>query len=207
MPKLVEKECVLSIDTYRPETFCYISELMNRQETKVPLVWNDVSGVFDNSVCELLSGDPNTYYVFSHTRVPSRDRTSFHMDYVRDSENIFDEVVGHFREGLEKISPQDRKRVILDPCFGFSKSHEQNLSLMKSMKHLVSLFPENYWMIGISRKSFLQRLVRERVGRPPKLEELEKLQSEWLERWQSELSGQQIIVRLHDPSVMPPNFA
>ena len=42
-------------------------------------------------------------------------------------------VVDYFRNGLEVIRPFNRK-ILVDPCFGFSKNRAQNQLLLKHFK-------------------------------------------------------------------------
>ena len=152
-----DPNCVISIDTYRPEVFFEIALLLNKAWPETSLVFNDISGQCDNDLKLIMESDLEFSYVLSHNLASQRDLASFHMDYVLDlkGENFIKEVLLWFEKRLDFFSSTD-KQVILDPCFGFSKSREQNHELLRSFSLLGSKFKEFCIMVGVSRKSFMR---------------------------------------------------
>lgn len=154
--KKLPPQVLVSIDTYHPETIFKISSILKDR----PLMWNDISGQFDDSALQFLFSKANVSYVLSHNLAPERKLSGRHMDYVQetDDDSFFWDMVSFFSERLKMaLAKNVEGRLVLDPCFGFSKTLEQNLYLMKNFAHLAREVKHPLWMIGISRKSFLQK--------------------------------------------------
>lgn len=146
----------ISIDTYRPSTFYKIATELKKYWGKVKIIFNDVSGIVDSELEELLDSSLDFTYVFSHNLAPKRELTSNHMDYVKTyakEEDFTKDIHLFFLDGLQKIAK--RKEVFLDPCFGFSKTREQNHILLRECANLMSQLEQSF-VYGISRKSFLR---------------------------------------------------
>ena len=109
----------LSIDTYKIETIQYLLKQKSIRAfyDKELLTWNDVSG--QNHEAEvILRNYPKLKYIHCHNLVDDRSKTLDHMSYLSDDlclENFF-----------------ENSQHILDPCFGFSKTREQNFEVWKS---------------------------------------------------------------------------
>lgn len=186
----------ISIDTYRPETFKRVYDEISKNFVR-PLIWNDVSGVIDNEVFNILKECPNSEYVFSHNNVNSRDDVLNHMDYCNEGD-IVSQLSLYFEKGLEQFKANGlEERVILDPCFGFSKTYEQNLDLIKNIEILTSKF-NNTWLLGISKKSFLRKFLN--VSDSNNIE-IEVLHGLILSNWAQKITENEVIIRLHDPSI------
>jgi len=52
-----------------------------------------------------------------------------------------------------------REQIAIDPGFGFSKSHDQNLELMAKLEIFAGWFSDYPLLIGTSRKSFIGRIL------------------------------------------------
>ncbi len=73
--------------------------------------------------------------------------------------NVVNEVKS-FLEGrlnLLKHEGIDRSRIILDPGFGFGKTYEHNLELLKNLESFQSL--KLPFLVGLSRKSFIRKIL------------------------------------------------
>ncbi|MCB9062969.1 MAG: dihydropteroate synthase [Halobacteriovoraceae bacterium] len=190
---MFSKNILISLDTYK------VSIIRKFIEAKiVPLeriIWNDVSGVIDPEMIELLQDYPSLTYIFSHTRVPKRELTQNHMKYADESTQIIFDVNEKFDRGLDLL--HFHKNIILDPCFGFSKTLNQNYSLLKEFPHLIDKYTQQL-ILGISRKSFLKKLV---VNSIDENVEIELLQYKIIKEIQN-LSHKNFIVRLHNPSLL-----
>lgn len=142
----------VSIDTYHPETMLKVAKIWKDEKIQNRLIWNDVSGKYDDAVREYLSMDPNFTYVLCHNLAPSRELTTKHMDYLSTSTQgkFLEELADYFRPHL---GPQ----IIIDPTLGFSKTYEQNWYVLEHFGELQRLLPHKEWLLGFSRKSLLRR--------------------------------------------------
>lgn len=206
--KLIEKipaQTLISIDTYHPETIYKISKVLKDR----PLIWNDVSGQVDDEVNSFLVSRPNVYYVLSHNLAPNRRMTSAHMNYVSEvsEETFFWDMVSFFGERLKLFRQKNvQGRVIFDPCFGFSKSVEQNLYLMKNFSHLAREVEHKMWLIGISRKSFLRAKHGVEVLTPQTREYLDQQHENDLREILIDFPYPFVWVRTHRPELLPTSF-
>lgn len=146
LPLLRSLSCSISIDTYHPETIFKAVRWWRDNKLRVPLIWNDVSGKFDETVEDFLKEDSLFWYVFCHNLAPGRELTSKHMDYVSEGLNL-----------REYFHPYCRKNVIFDPCLGFSKTYEQNWWILENFGEIQRDLDHDEWLIGFSRKSFLRK--------------------------------------------------
>jgi len=138
-------------------------------------------------------------YVLGHNLTSSRAETSSHMEHTLSSEvSIIEELIKHFKQGealIESYALGDR--VLFDPSFGFSKTHQQNLELLKYLDKLIKSFPRSQqWLIGISRKSFLQKLTNTNNGQDT-MQGCDALQSLVILKEYSRLNEYKLLWRLH----------
>ena len=188
---------VLSIDTYHPETIFKLSRYVDDR----PFMWNDVSGHVDSDVMNFLVSKTNGSYVLCHNKAPTRALSGSHMDYVSegDLEAFFWDMVSFFSERMEIFKKKNlQHRIVLDPCFGFSKTLEQNIYLMDQFHHLVREVKHFKWMIGISRKSFLRSL-----HNTSEVSLLDEKHSEDVLRIISHAYSATIWLRSHRPELLP----
>jgi dihydropteroate synthase len=142
----------ISLDTYKPEVFYEVYLWLKKYWPKTKVIWNDVSGKVDDECLSLLKECPDISYVLCHNLAPQRHLTNSHMDYTLGQFNIMPEVIEYFKERVHSIE----NHLILDLCFGFSKSREQNYRLLSHLHHFLNEFSDYEHLIGISRKSFLR---------------------------------------------------
>lgn len=181
---------LVSIDTYRLETFRMLQDRFT-----IPLIFNDVSGKLENDLVKLLSQAPKAPYIFCHNLCPSRKESSHHMNYIYrgDGNQLLEHLFSYFTEAIKFWRERQLKNLLIfDIAFGFSKNYEQNCFLLNNLEKLFSRFSmEQYWVLGFSRKNFLQRKAREQGISYEKLEENVLL--DCLKR----LKKYRIIYRLH----------
>jgi dihydropteroate synthase len=139
----------LSLDTYHPETIEAFLRFYHDEKMKQNLIWNDVSGKFDENVRDFLKRDDKFWYVFCHNLSPVRELTSSHMDYLDPNLSL--------KNLIDYFLPFKKPRVIFDPCLGFSKTYEQNWMILNNWQQLLSGINHQDWLIGFSRKSFLRK--------------------------------------------------
>ena len=158
---------VLSIDTFRPEVISYISNKVSSRKT-IKLVWNDVSGVVDDSVVEFLHQNKENRYILCHNLCLKRENVCNHINYAKEgNHDIVHDCISFFKNALKLIPEQFHDQIILDSCFGFSKSREQNLLLIKNHYLLERDLPFiKNWVVGVSRKSFLKKYLEDFLGEP-----------------------------------------
>jgi dihydropteroate synthase len=77
--------------------------------------------------------------------------------------HVLDDVYGFLTERLHWAMQYgiDRQRIVLDPGFGFGKALQHNLELLHGLEHFRALGQP--LLVGMSRKSFLGRLLRRQV--------------------------------------------
>ncbi|MFP5385989.1 MAG: dihydropteroate synthase [Bacteriovoracia bacterium] len=150
LPLIPSFSFAVSADTYHPETISHLVKFWIDQKIKVPLIWNDISGKFDESVSSFLNEGELFHYVLCHNRAPSRDLSGKHMNYVQENPHVLEELKDFF-------IPHIHERVIFDPCLGFSKSYEENWKILDNFHNLQAKVPHSRWLLGFSRKSFLRK--------------------------------------------------
>jgi dihydropteroate synthase len=182
LPELI-KVPLLSIDTYHPETIFRMSSFRKN------LIWNDISGKFDDHVENFLSLDSSFQYVLCHNLCPSRDLAGKHMDYATGT--TLDSLTEFF---LKYKHP----RVIFDPCLGFSKTFEENWMILENMGELQKRVRHPRWLIGFSRKSFLRKKFNLTLENR---EELDQKHVQVLSEVLAEMSGE-VWVRTHRPELL-----
>ena len=155
--KTLEKDSLtISLDTYKPEiAHWFFTDLKWNYG-----IWNDVSGLYDESVQSFLARFNDHKYIYCHNNAPKRSLTSEHMDYVND-EPILVQLNNFFRK---VDSLEFKNRIIIDPCFGFSKSYEQNWAIIDSWCDLLESFSKQTVVFGVSKKSFMRKKVKEQLG-------------------------------------------
>lgn len=197
----------ISFDTYRPENFRYFEEKFKSRYSNCGFIFNDVSGVIDEDLIELLKTkrqQSDFYYIYTSTHIPSRDNVLNHMQYLSIGEDIVSESSRHFSEGLKKFKEIGiLNKIILDPGFGFSKSYDQNWDLINRFDELVDdleldskkVGRDFTWLIGISKKSFLRKSL---VDSSDPFRDSEILHAQIIKGLIEKKLGH-LIFRVHDP--------
>lgn len=194
----------LSLDSFRAETAKKFFERVRSFNPQGRLIWNDVSGVFDASVLEIVEKF-SVSYIYCHNEVSSRDSVFSHAK-LRGVGDIFERALldaTKIKDTFECAGFGDR--FIFDPCFGFSKSPEENYELMKRSAELINKLDASV-MIGISHKSFLRSLIpdRESLSAQELNAQTDVLQSIYFSQLLTDPlikdSQTEIFLRLHDPA-------
>lgn len=198
----------LSFDTYKVKTIKKILDLLAEHTYSGVVYWNDVSGHFDQDVESLLRDHKNLIWILCHTLVSYRDQAADHKKFSDQlhADNVLFEMQSWFKKRLDFIPSDLSQRVLLDPCFGFSKDVATNLALCLLLPQLIESLPEGFcWLIGISKKSFLQAEVLKRgVDRedPEFWNLVEKEHLSWLIHWLKLPYFNRLSFRLHRPLLM-----
>lgn len=195
----------ISFDTYRVESFRHFEKSLKTHYNDQRFVFNDVSGVIDDSLLSLLAekkNDPTFKYIYSFSHIPSRDLTLKHMSYVQEGD-IFKQAVDHFNSATEKFEKLGIiASIIFDPGFGFSKSFDQNWDLLNRFSELQKKFPvQQSWLVGLSKKSFLRKSLP--ADCPEPFLEAEKLHRELIKKIIKESSSSSsVLFRVHDFNIV-----
>ena len=195
LDQIFASDKIISIDTYHPETIFFFQNEWKKRSLKNPLVWNDVSGKWDESVERFLKASGPYSYVFAHNLATTREQSGRHMEFTQ-RELSGTELMNHLEQYFK---PYCRENVVLDPCFGFSKTYEQNWFALEHLGELQKKLQHNRWLVGISRKSFL----RQKYQLTSKLEDREQLDQihlEEIKRMSREWVGE-IWLRTHRPEL------
>jgi dihydropteroate synthase len=202
LEKTADPQSQISIDTYKVEVFKEVAHQLNQFWPKTKIIFNDVSGKLDSELLDLLNNFKIPFtYIYSHNLCKSRKDCLKHMDHVtklHDFEFVKG-VVEYFIAGIDKIKETDRPFMI-DPCFGFSKTREQNHTLLKYFKTFLLQLPYSLPCVyGISKKSFLRFPKDLDVKDKENLAVLEQMQSILMYDLLKESLQREIIFRVHEP--------
>jgi dihydropteroate synthase len=127
---------------------------------------NDISGLrWEPEMAGLVEGS-GAGLVIMHSR-----GTFETMHQQPPVDNIIEDVEAVFEESIAtaRNSGIDDAQVVLDVGLGFGKTFEQNLELIANLDKIVDRFPLFPLLVGVSRKSFIGRIlndapVSERLG-------------------------------------------
>jgi dihydropteroate synthase len=149
----------LSIDTYKISVFKTVAEKINKHWPKTKIIFNDVSGKLDEELIAFFEefSIPFTY-IFSHNGCATRAETNEHMNYIVKANDMefLKNLSEYFIKGINTLSSLN-VQFLIDPCFGFSKTREQNHFLLKHFNTFLLQIPTSLGCVyGISRKSFLR---------------------------------------------------
>ena len=142
-------DAVVSVDTFR-------ADVARRcvQDFAVDIV-NDVSsGAVDSRMFETVA-DLRVPYVLTH----SGGMADAAVPDTASQDAYLPAVARFFAERLQTLYEMGVADVILDPGFGFGKTLEQNYQLLHALDKFITLFPDNPFLVGVSRKSMIYRLL------------------------------------------------
>lgn len=198
--KLFQIIKIISIDTYKIDTFEYVYQQIRLRDKKIKIIFNDVSGVIDRDLFTCLQSKSDIFYIYSATRIKNRNLVLNHMKDFSESKNISKEIHQQFLKTIKLFKGNNLDQIlILDPAFGFSKTHEENLFLLDQFP----IYSQNIdypFLIGISKKSFLRRDIE---SNDPKSDS-ELVHFYFLKQFQEQgkLLKKQVFFRVHDPSII-----
>ncbi len=120
---------------------------------------NDVSGLRLDPVMPRVAGTSKCGVVLMHSRGGVADMASYaHANYGNVTNDVMTELSSQML--VADAAGVDRKSVVVDPGFGFSKRSEHSMRLLRDLDRFTTL--DVPIMIGVSRKRF----VREAAGVP-----------------------------------------
>ena len=77
------------------------------------------------------------------------------MHQTSEHENLYREMIYYFSDKLLQLKNRGLVDVVIDPGFGFSKTIEQNYSILKNLELFHIL--ERPILVGLSRKSMIHK--------------------------------------------------
>lgn len=132
---------IISIDTFN-------AEVARAAIDHGASIINDISGgildeqMFDNAI------ELKVPYIIGHIQ-GKLDSMMQETVY----KNLIGDLVDHFAERIRLLQDSGINDIIIDPCFGFSKTLDQNFSLLKNLAYFRNLgMPV---LAGLSRKSMI----------------------------------------------------
>ena len=142
----VSCDVAVSIDTFR-------AEIVRRAYEKYgDIIVNDITGGEGDKEMLRTVAELELPYIAMHMRGTPQTMQS-HAQY----NDVVTEVANELQERLTAIENAgiERKRVALDPGFGFAKTVEQNYELLAGLHRLKAL--EQPLLVGVSRKSMIYK--------------------------------------------------
>ena len=142
----VSGEVAVSVDTFR-------SEIVRRAYDKYgEIIVNDITGGLGDAEMLKTVAELQLPYIAMHMR-----GTPQTMQQQTQYSDVVTEVAEELQERLTAIENAgiERKKVALDPGFGFAKTVEQNYELLAGLHHLKAL--EQPLLVGVSRKSMIYK--------------------------------------------------
>lgn len=144
----ISSEIPISIDTFRAEVARIAVEHYSAD------IINDISGgQLDSKMFETVAYI-NVPYILMHMRGTPATMQS-HCDYANGvAADVIKELSGKIHK-LERMGVSD---IIIDPGFGFSKTLQQNYTLLSSLPEFIRILNKPV-LAGISRKSMITELL------------------------------------------------
>ena len=133
----------ISIDTYRANV---AKECCKRFDISII---NDVTGGQDPAMFDIVA-QTGVSYVLSHLQGPLEEMQQ-HTYY----NNLIEDIKNFFAQKIKQLHEKGVSSIILDPGFGFSKTLQQNYSLLHQLHSLKEFHLPI--MVGISRKSMIYK--------------------------------------------------
>lgn len=146
---LRELDKPLSIDTWKPE-------VMREAVLAGADMINDINGFRASGAIEAVRDADCGLCLMHMLRDPATMQQDPHYD------DVVGEVIAFLRSRVDAMTAAgiDRERICIDPGFGFGKTLEHNLALLRALERFADLGAGAY--VGLSRKSMIGAL----TGRP-----------------------------------------
>ncbi len=171
----IDEGFIVSVDSYKPETQMKALELGSH-------IINDVKGL-ESKEMGILAKKYDVPIIIMHSKGDFKT-----MQDNPQYENVILEIISFFMDRLrraERLGILDN--IILDPGIGFGKRVEDNLMIIKYLEEMKMGY---FLLMGLSRKSFLGKILNENAD--------ERLCSTVIMNTVSIMNGADFI-RVHDP--------
>lgn len=158
VPLIREKfpEIVISIDTFRSNI---AKEAVT--EWKADII-NDVSGgEADEKMFDIVA-ELKVPYILTHPGFEPRHSVNTQEDTVAARNSYITDILKFFLKRVSELHLKGVADVIVDPGFGFGKTHSQNFTILSNLDILTRELHMPV-LVGVSRK----RIIHETLGCPP----------------------------------------
>ncbi len=149
-------EAVLSVDTFRAGVARRCVE-----EYGVQII-NDISGGERDAKMFETVAELGVPYVLTHDGTNALTLVGSSSPFPTPSaadEAYLASVARYLADRLQQLYDLGVADVILDPGFGFGKTMEQNYLLLHRLSDFMHLFPDNAFLVGVSRKRMVWQLL------------------------------------------------
>ena len=140
---------LLSIDTTKSQ----VAEIALQEGVQCV---NDVSGLRADSEMISVIKKYKAKIILMHSR-----GTPETMQGMTNYKNIVEDIYNELHQSVQKAinSGIKKENILIDPGFGFAKTAEQNITLLKNLKTFKKMgFP---LVVGVSRKSFIGKILNQ----------------------------------------------
>jgi dihydropteroate synthase len=200
-----DPEMQISIDTYKVSVFKAVAEKIQSLWPKSEIIFNDVSGKLDDELLNFFSETTIPFtYIFSHNGCPTRQQTNEHMNFIVKGIGMafMKELSEFFIEGIGILN-KSKIKFLIDPCFGFSKTREQNHYLLKKFNTFMLQLPTDIGCVyGISRKSFLRFPQDIDVNDESNIKVLDHTQTYFFAEILKNYPTREFLFRVHSPQAL-----
>lgn len=138
-------EAILSIDTFR-------SRVADEAIRHGVSIVNDISGGTEDEAIFAVAAKYGCPYILMHRK---GDMETMHKDTFYD--DLLEDMLVYFTRQITKATEAGIQDVIIDVGFGFSKTIQQNYSILKHLSVFQQL--DKPILAGLSRKSMLYKLL------------------------------------------------
>jgi len=141
-----DSDIAISVDTYKPEV---MKEVIDMDVAMI----NDVYALTQPGAIDVIKKSEVGICLMHMQGTPKT------MQINPTYKNVVSEVQSFLKGRAEMLISEgiDQSRIILDPGFGFGKTFEHNIEMLKKLESFQSLkFP---LLVGLSRKSFIRKIL------------------------------------------------
>ena len=141
-----DSDIAISVDTYKPEV---MKEVIDMDVAMI----NDVYALTQPGAIDVIKKSEVGICLMHMQGIPKT------MQINPTYKNVVSEVQSFLKGRAEMLISEgiDQSRIILDPGFGFGKTFEHNIEMLKKLESFQSLkFP---LLVGLSRKSFIRKIL------------------------------------------------
>ena len=149
-----QSDCVISVDTYRPEVASAALEVGAD-------IVNDISGVLDPTLAQVVAAH-RAGFVVMHTRWKPKTRDDARLLY--QPHGVVDDVVEFLRDWMDAVNAAgvDHDQIIVDPGPDFAKTPAQTVEVLRALDQIAAF--DRPVLLALSRKDFIGVI----TGRAPK---------------------------------------
>lgn len=151
-----EERPAVSVDTFRARV---AEECVTQLGADII---NDISGgTIEPAMLDVVARLGATYILMHMRGTPEtmQQLTDYPEGVTAEVAAFFDRQLTALLEACRRHGRDEMPRVILDPGYGFAKTVEQNYELMRGLPKLMERFADYPMLVGISRKSMIQRVL------------------------------------------------